>query len=62
MHDLQGKRCLPIAETELYRELGRFDEATTDLQVCTKDDIWVASKLLAKMIDDSTTTLVRYRM
>ena len=48
--------------TELYRELGRFDEAKTALQSCTEDDIGVTSKLLAKMIDDRTTAPVRYRM
>ena len=48
--------------TELYRELGRFDEAKTALQACTEDDIGVTSTLLAKMIDDRTTAPVRYRM
>jgi hypothetical protein len=52
----------PLEVTELYRELGRFDEATAALQTCTEDDIGVTSKLLAKMIDDRTTAPVRYRM
>ena len=52
----------PLEVTELYRELGRFDEAKTALQACTEDDIGVTSKLLAKMIDDRTTAPVRYRM
>lgn len=52
----------PLEVTELYRELGRFDEAKTALQACTEDDIGVTSKLLAKMIDDRTTSPVRYRM
>ena len=52
----------PLEVTELYRELGRFEEATAALQACTEDDIGVTSKLLAKMIDDRTTAPVRYRM
>jgi hypothetical protein len=52
----------PLEVTELYRELGRFDEARTALQACTEDDIGVTSKLLAKMIDDRATAPVRYRM
>jgi len=52
----------PLEVTELYRELGRFDEAKTALQACTEDDIGVTSTLLAKMIDDRTTAPVRYRM
>jgi hypothetical protein len=52
----------PLEVTELYRELGRFEEAKTALQACTDDDIGVASKLLSKMIDDRNTAPVRYRM
>ncbi len=52
----------PLEVTELYRELGRFEDAKTALQACTEDDIGVTSKLLAKMIDDRTTAPVRYRM
>ena len=52
----------PLEVTELYRELGRFEEAKTALQACTEDDIGVISKLLAKMIDDRTTAPVRYSM
>ena len=52
----------PLEVTELYRELGRFDEAKTALQACTEDDIGVTIKLLAKMIDDRTTAPVRYRV
>ena len=52
----------PLVVTELYRELGRFDEAKTALQACTEDDIGVTSALLAKMVDDRTTAPLRYRM
>jgi len=52
----------PLEVTELYRELGRFDEAAIALQACTEDDIGVTRKLLAKMINDRTTAPVRYRM
>ena len=51
-----------ILLTELYRELGRFDEAKSALQACTEDDVGVTSKLLAKMIDDRTNAPVRSRM
>jgi hypothetical protein len=52
----------PLEVTELYRELGRFDEAKVALQACTEDDRGVTSKLLAKMIDEAVTAPVRYRM
>jgi tetratricopeptide (TPR) repeat protein len=52
----------PIEVAELYRELGRFEEARVALQACTEDDIGVTSKLLAKMIDERTTAPVRYCM
>ena len=51
-----------ILLTELYRELGRFDEAKSALQACTEDDIGVNSKLLAKMIDDRTVAVVCHRV
>jgi hypothetical protein len=52
----------PLEVTELYRELGRFDEAKVALQACTEDDVGVTSKLLAKMIDEAVNAPVRYRM
>jgi len=52
----------PLEVTELYRELGRFEEAKIALQACTEDDIGFTSKLLAKMIDDRTTAPVRYSL
>jgi hypothetical protein len=52
----------PLEVTELYRELGRFDEAKVALQACTEDDVGVTSKLLARMIDEAVTAPVRYRM
>jgi hypothetical protein len=52
----------PLEVTELYRELGRFDEAKVALQACTEDDVGVTSKLLARMIDEAVAAPVRYRM
>lgn len=52
----------PLEVTELYRELGRFDEAKVALQACTEDDLGVTSKLLLRMIDEAVTAPVRYRM
>ncbi len=52
----------PLEVTELYRELGRFDEAKTALQACSEDDIGATSKLLARMIDEAVAAPVRYRM
>ena len=48
--------------TELYRELGCFDEVATALWACTEDDLGVTSKLQAKMTYDRTTAPVRYKM
>lgn len=52
----------PLEVTELYRELGRFDEARTALEACTDDDIGVTSKLLLRMIDEAVAAPVRYRI
>jgi hypothetical protein len=52
----------PLEVTELYRELGRFDEAKTALQACTDDDIGVTNKLLLRMIDEAVAAPVRYRI
>jgi hypothetical protein len=52
----------PLEVTELYRELGRFDEARAALQACTDDDTGVTSKLLLKMIDEAVAAPVRYRI
>lgn len=52
----------PLEVTELYRELGRFDEARTALQACTDDYIGVTSKLLLRMIDEVVAAPVRYRI
>jgi hypothetical protein len=51
----------PIEVTELYRELGRFDEANATLQASTEDDVGVIRKLLSKLINDRTIAPVRYR-
>lgn len=52
----------PLEVTELYRELGRLDEARAALQACTDVDIGVTRKLLLKMIDEAVAAPVRYRI
>ena len=47
---------------ELYRELGRFEEAKAQIQLISENEIGTASKLMANLIDQKETALIRYRM
>ena len=51
----------PIEVAELYRQLGRLDEATTVLQTCTEERN-VTRNVVKQMIDSGITAPVRYRM
>jgi hypothetical protein len=48
--------------TELYRELGRFEEAKAQIQTISENEIGTTSKLMADLIDQKETALIRYRM
>jgi hypothetical protein len=47
---------------EIYRELGRFEEAQIQINKIPENETGTTSKLIAKLIDDRERALVRYRM
>lgn len=47
---------------ELYRELGRFEEAQIQINKIPENETGTTSKLIANLIDDRERALVRYRM
>ena len=47
---------------ELYRELGRFEEAKAQIQAISENEIGTTSKLMTDLIDKKETALIRYRM
>ena len=47
---------------ELFRELGRFDEAKAQIELITENEIGTTSKLMTDLIDQRETALIRYRM
>lgn len=59
-HEPYGPDMLEVAE--LYRELGRFDEAAAALKQCPSDDIGVPEKLMESLIKERQTAPIRYRM
>jgi tetratricopeptide (TPR) repeat protein len=48
--------------SELYRELGLFEEAANALKQCPADDIGVPEKLMERLINEGQRAPVRYRM
>ena len=60
VHEPYGPDMLEVAE--IYRELGRFDEAKEALNQCPEDDRGTSDKVVAEMIDKAVTAPVRYRM
>lgn len=59
-HEPYGPDMLEVAE--LYRELGRFEEALDALKQCNADDIGVPEKLMENLINDGQRTPIRYRL
>lgn len=55
-----GPDMLEVAE--LYRELGRFAEATDALKQCPTDDIGVPEQLMGRLIGEGQSAPIRYRM
>ena len=59
-HEPYGPNMLEVAE--LYRELGRFEEAQDALKKCPADDIGVPEKLMESLIREAQSAPIRYRM
>jgi hypothetical protein len=59
-HEPYGPDMLEVAE--LYRELGRFEEASDALNQCPADDIGVPEKLIGSLIRQSQRAPIRYRI
>jgi hypothetical protein len=55
-----GPDMLEVAE--LYRELGRFQEAANALKQCPADDIGVPHKLMERLIQERKTSPIRYKL
>jgi hypothetical protein len=60
MHEPYGPDMLEVAE--LYRQLGRFEEAQDALKKCPADDIGVPEKLIERLINEGHRAPIRYRM
>ena len=59
-HEPYGPSRLVVAE--LYRELGRFKEASTALKQCAADDVGVPKKLMEGLINEEQRAPIRYRL
>ena len=59
-HEPYGPDMLEVAE--LYRELGRFEEALFALKRCPSDDIGVPEKLMERLIHEGQNAPIRYRL
>ncbi len=59
-HEPYGPDMLEVAE--LYRELGRFEEALIALKQCPVDDIGVPEKLMERLIHEGQKAPIRYRL
>lgn len=60
LHEPYGPDMLEVAE--LYRELGRFEEALVALKQCPADDIGVPEKLMERLINEGQRAPIRFRM
>lgn len=47
---------------EIYRELGRFEEAKAQIQSIPENEVGTTSKLMSDLIDKKEVALIRYRM
>ena len=59
-HEPYGPDMLEVAE--LYRELGRFEEAADALKQCPSDDIGVPEKLMESLINEGQRAPIRYKL
>lgn len=60
LHEPYGPDMLEVAE--LYRELGRFQEASAALSLCPSDDIGVPDKLMENLISECQRAPIRYKL
>jgi hypothetical protein len=60
LHEPYGPDMLEVAE--LYRELGRFEEALDALNQCPADDIGVPERLMERLIGEGQRAPIRYRL
>lgn len=60
LHEPYGPDMLEVAE--LFRELGRFEEALDALKQCPADDIGVPEKLMEQLINERIRAPIRYRI
>jgi hypothetical protein len=60
LHEPYGPDMLEVSE--LYRELGRFEEAADALKQCPVDDIGVPEKLMKQLIGEGQRAPIRYRI
>ncbi len=60
LHEPYGPDMLEVAE--LYREFGRFREASETLCLCPADDIGVTQQLMERLINEGQRAPIRYRM
>ncbi len=60
LHEPYGPDMLEVAE--LYRELGRFEEALYALRHCPADDSGVPEKLIERLIVEGQSAPIRYRL
>ena len=60
MHEPYGPNMLEVAE--LYRELGRFKEASDAHSLCLANDIGVPVKLMERLIREGQRAPIRYRL
>lgn len=57
-HEPYGPDMLEV--TELYRELGRFEEASAALSQCPADEIGILEKLMENLINECQKAPIRY--
>jgi hypothetical protein len=57
---LPALHALDLAE--LFRELGRFDEAQLQISKIPENETGITSKLISDLIDKKEIALIRYRM
>jgi tetratricopeptide (TPR) repeat protein len=60
LHEPYGPDMLEVAE--LYRELGRFEQAAAALKQCPADDIGVPEKLMERLINECQRAPIRYKI
>lgn len=60
--ETEPKQLDSLTRAELYRELGRFDEASRALSELPEDDKNVTRRLMVRLVKEKETAPMRYRM